>query len=295
MSSFLPSQHFYYPHKTQAAKPAKHQTRRQVNVEDLYYQQSTLVKEKLETLQPQRPGKTDLYFVGFAGQAEEKVFSNDVRLARNLLDRRFDTAGRSLILLNNHDTVSDFPLANRHNLESILKGMAEYMDRQEDVLFLFLSSHGAHDHKLSVSFQPLALDDLEAIQLKAMLDNAGIRNRIIVVSACFSGSFLDILQDDYSLILTASSRDHFSYGCGDTSQYTYFSESYFDNALANSDSFISAFYKARQLVASREKSEGKDASEPQIHVGRHIENILQTLVIIPENTLTTKQPASLRH
>lgn len=278
LSGLLPYQRLYYQAET-ADETAASQAADKMDVEEVYYRQPALIGNALAELAPRSPARTDLYFVGFAGQAEEQVFTNEVSFARDLLDRRFQTAGRSLLLLNNAASVADTPLANRHNLEAVLQGMAERMDRQRDVLFLFLSSHGAQDQSLSVSFWPLGLADLKAEQLKAMLDKAGIRNRIIVVSACYSGSFLDVLRDDDTLILTASSRDHVSYGCGDFTEYTYFGESYFVKALANGDSFIAAFEQARRMIEEREQSEGKEASGPQIHVGRNIVKILQNLQV----------------
>jgi hypothetical protein len=287
LTGLLPSQRLYYG--SEADVSAEYEAASQLDQEDLFYRQPGLVGDELATLQSQRKGKTDLYFIGFAGQAEEKVFFNEVSFARSLLDRRFNTAGRSLMLVNNTDTVYSAPLANRHNLEAVLEGIAQRMDKNEDVLFLYLSSHGAKDRKLSVSFWPLRLNDLKAEDLKAMLDNAGIRNRIIVISACYSGGFLDVLKDDNTLVLTASSRDHVSYGCGDFTQYTYFAESYFVKALANSDSFITAFDQARHLIQEREQSEGLDASGPQIDVGRNIARILQNLEVSPGNTVGTVQ------
>jgi hypothetical protein len=280
LTGSLPSERLYYSAQADN-ETAEHKAAKTLDVEDAFYRQPTLVANELATLQPQRSGKTDLYFVGFAGQAEERVFFNEVSFARNLLDSRFNSAGHSLVLLNNTDTVQNAPLANRHNLEAVLQGIGQRMDSQEDILFLFLSSHGAKDQKLSVSFWPFRLNDLKAEELKAMLDNAGIRNRVIVVSACYSGGFLDVLQDDNTLVLTASSRDHVSYGCGDFTQYTYFGESFFVKALASGDSFITAFEQARDLIQQREKSEGLDASGPQIAVGRNIAQLLQKLEVVP--------------
>jgi hypothetical protein len=253
----------------------------QLDVEGIYYRQPELIRHELDGVKQRRPGETALYFVGFAGDASEHEFGNEVRYARGLLDRRFNTAGRSLLLINSYDTVNDIPLANTHNMESVLQGLAGRMDRQNDVLFVFLSSHGAQDHRLGVSFYPLEMNDLKAEKLKEMLDKSGIRNRVIVVSACYSGGFLDVLKDDNTLVLTASRRDHVAYGCGDITEYTYFGEAYFVNALEHNNSFIGAFDEARKRIAEREKSEGMDASNPQIHVGRNIGKVLQRLKVVP--------------
>lgn len=260
-----------------AEEPADKQPK--IDAEETIYRQPQLMEQALSRLQPQRPGKTDLYFIGFAGQANEKVFANEVRFAHDLLERRFGADGHSLALVNSKASVADTPLANAHNLEIALRGLGERMDKEEDVLFLFLTSHGAKDHTLSVSFWPIGLNNLKAEQLKEMLDRSGIRNRVIVVSACYSGGFLDVLKDDNTLVLTASRRDHVSYGCGDATEYTYFGESYFVKSLAHENSFVGAFDKARGLIEAREKREGMDASGPQIYIGKNIQGKLDLLEV----------------
>lgn len=276
----VPHQNFFY-NDAPREQTDVYQAARSLDVEAIFYRQPQLVEQQLARLSSAQKNTTKLYFVGFAGQAEEKVFANEVRFAKNLLEQRFATAGHSIVLINSMDTVQDAPLANQHNLAAVLQGVAARMDKKRDVLFLYLSSHGAKDQHLSVSFWPLRLNDLKATTLKDMLDESGIQNRVIVVSACYSGGFLDVLKDDNSLIMTASSRDHVSYGCGDFTQYTYFGESYFVKSLVQSDSFISAFGDAQQRIAAREKSEGKDSSAPQIHIGKNIEQKLNLLTVKP--------------
>jgi len=275
----LPQPHFYY--RAEADETAVSTQAANLNVEDVFYRQPELVAHALAGVKPAQANETGLYFVGFAGDGSEREFGNEVRYARDLLDRRFNTAGHSLVLINRPETVNAIPLASAHNLETVLQGVARRMDRRRDVLFMFLSSHGAADHRLAVSMGPLGLDDLKAERLKEMLDRSGIRNRVIVVSACYSGGFLDVLKDDNTLILTASRRDHVAYGCGDVSDYTYFGEAYFVDALEHSDSFIGAFDEARREIAEREESEGADPSGPQIHVGRNIKRVLQRLKVAP--------------
>ena len=89
------------------------------------------------------------------------------------------------------------------------------------------------------------------------MDRSGIRNRVIVISACYSGGFLDVLKDEYSLIMTAARRDRQSFGCGDTSVFTYFGEAYFVQALTREYSFIKAFYAAKRSIEQREAHENK--------------------------------------
>lgn len=241
-----------------------------LDVEQTYYDQLHIFDRAFETLEPNRPGVVDLYFVGFGSYAYQDVFLREVRSVRELFDERFDTAGRSLALINNRATVEELPLASVTNLWWALSGLPNVMDPEEDVVFLFLTSHGSRDHRLSVEFWPLGLNDLSAEELDGLLDDAGIKWRVIVVSACYSGGFLDALKDENSLIMTAARRDRTSFGCGQQRDYTYFGEAYFDQQLRGEVSFIEAFYKAADAIAARESAEGLPASEPQIHIGSRI-------------------------
>ena len=248
-----------------------------INVEDVYYDQSYLIDQAIAAVEPERPGITDLYFIGFGGTATEDVFLKEVRSVRQLFDDRFDTSNRSVVLINNPATVEEVPLASSTNLWWALSDFAQIMNTEEDILFLFLTSHGSSDHYLSAYFPPLQLNDLPAYYLKTLLDGTGIKWRIIVVSACYSGGFLDELKDEHSLIMTAASRDRMSFGCSNEREFTYFGEAYFGEELQTELSFVEAFNKALKSITARETEKGFTPSNPQIHVGAAIAPRLEAL------------------
>lgn len=248
-----------------------------IDGEALIYRQAELIDRVTRDLAMERPALTDLYFVGFAGEADEQVFAHEIEYVKDLFDRRFGTAERSVALINHPDTTERWPLANAHNLEAVLRKIARRMNRKEDVLLLFLSSHGTSDHRLSVRFPTLPLNDLPASRLKEILDQTGIRHRIIIISACYSGGFLDALKDDHSLILTAASRDRPSFGCGTQSEFTYFSSALFVDGLGQTPSLVEAFEKAKTIIEAREHAEGKFPSQPQVHIGAAITPKLKSL------------------
>ncbi len=236
--------------------------------EDVLIKQPQLLYEALSDLEDERPGMTDLYFVGFASYAGENVFRKDIEVARDLFDNRFDTDGRSIALINNPQTMLDEPFATVSNLRATLSEIGDIIDPDQDVVMLYLTSHGSRDHKLSVEFAPLQLEQLTPEALKEMLDDAGIKWRIIVVSACYSGGFIDPLKDEYTLIMTASAADRTSFGCGAESDATYFGDALFGHALRFEDSFIKAFERAKARIAERERAEKQTPSEPQLFVGK---------------------------
>jgi hypothetical protein len=230
--------------------------------------QQELLDKALDDLADERHGVTDLYFVGFAPYAGEDVFRKDMEVARELFDERFDTEGRSIVLINNPRTVLAQPMATVTNLRAALKEVGATIDRDDDVVMVFLESHGARDHHLAAEFPPLELDQLTPEILRASLDEAAIKWRIIVVSACYSGGYIDPLKDEFTLILTASAADRTSFGCGTESNATYFADALFQHALRFEDSFVKAFEVARERIAEREKEQKVNPpSDPQMYVG----------------------------
>jgi hypothetical protein len=236
--------------------------------EDVLIKQPELLYDALTSLEDQRPGVTDLYFVGFAPYAGEDVFRKDIEVARELFDDRYDTDGRSVMLVNNPSTMLDTPFATVSNLRATLSEIGDLIDPDEDVVMVYLSSHGSRDHKLTIEFPPLQLDALTPQALKEMLDDAGIKWRIVVVSACYSGGFIEPLRDEHTLIITASAANRTSFGCGAGSAATYFGDAMFQHALRFEDSFLKAFEDAKKLIAERERTEKREASDPQLFVGK---------------------------
>lgn len=264
-----------------------------VDVEALYYAQPQRLAAATAGLLPQRPGVVDLYLVGFGGWANQDVFLREVTAVQKLFDERFDSAGRSLVLLNNPATVDKLPLANAHNLHEALQAVASRMDVEEDVLFLFLTSHGSEDHSLSVSFWPLGLNDLTPTQLRGLLDDSGIRNRVVVVSACYSGGFVEDLRDERTLVITAAAADRQSFGCGHHNDFTWFGKAYFDEALREQYDFVAAFSLAAQRVAERETAEAETPSRPQMAEGAAIGPVLKALEARLRQRAAKAQPAAV--
>ena len=253
-------------------EPAAQQARRYANpaTEDVLIKQPQLLYEALTELEDERPGVTDLYFVGFAPYSAEDVFRKDIEVAHQLFDDRFDTDGRSVVLINNPGTMLDTPFATVSNLRATLSEIGDIINPDEDVVMVYLSSHGTRDHKLSIEFPPLQLDSLPPETLKQLLDDAGIKWRIIIVSACYSGGFIDPLKDDHTLIMTASAANRTSFGCGTESDATYFGDALFQHALRFEDSFVKVFEQAKKQITERERSEKREASNPQIFVGEQM-------------------------
>ena len=268
-------QHFWLAEETDKTDP--YAEYRALDAETLMYNQPAILDKALAQLQPQREKTVDIFFVGFAGYATEDVFSKEVGYIKRLLEERFDATGHSINLINHLHTLEHTPLATATNLAFTLKQIGKLMDTEEDVLLLYLTSHGSETHELSVSFWPLALNDITPEKLNAMLDEAGIKWRVIVISACYSGGFANALQGSTTLVATAAAADKTSFGCGTESEFTYFGEAVFKDQLNHQSSFITAFQQANMSIGQREVREKLEASMPQLSIGAEIKPKLEQL------------------
>lgn len=245
----------------------------------MFEEQQTLWQQQVDALAPERPGVVDVYGLVFAPYADENVFRRESTMVSSLLEERFDAQGRVLHLLNHAETADTHAWATPENLQRAIAALAARMDREHDLLVVYLTSHGARDHALAASHWPLQVAPATPEMLRAALDAAGIRNRVIAVSACYSGGWIEPLATDSTLIMTAADATHTSYGCGRLSELTFFGRAVFHEQLRQTHSFTEAFAKAVPLIQQREVEAGKadGFSNPQIRVGKQITPVLQAL------------------
>ena len=82
--------------------------------------QEFMMDRALDQLEDERPGVTDLYFVGFAPDARRPGFVADVEAAQRAMDERWHTKGRSVVLVNSPLTVAERPFATITHLREVL-------------------------------------------------------------------------------------------------------------------------------------------------------------------------------
>jgi len=273
---------FAFPRTEVWNEPAGEQEPEPLAQERLFHLQGQLIERALAAIQPGRPGVPELYFIGFAPDASQDVFVSEMRYVRGLFDERHGTAGHSIALANSQEALEEFPLATVTNLERALRRVAERMNGDEDTLFLYISAHGYPDYRLSAVQPPLELASLTPTALARLLQDAGIKWRVIVISACYAGGYIEPLRDDNTIVITASAAERSSFGCEVGRDFTYFGEAYFRDALARTRSFTQAFELAKGAVAKREAEEGLTPSLPQMWVGRAIAERLQQAADRPD-------------
>ena len=260
--------------------------------------QQALLQAQTSSLAAQRDGITDVYGLVFAPYATEDVFKRETELVGSVLAGRFDAKGRVMTLLNHGSTAQSHVWATPLNMERAIHAIAEKMDVDNDLLVVYLTSHGGSDFKLAASHWPLEVEPLTPQQLRAALDKAGIRNRVIAVSACYSGGWIEPLANANTLVMTAADATHTSYGCGRLSELTFFGRAMFDEQLRKTHSFEKAFAAAVPLIKQREIDAGKadGFSNPQISLGTAIKPLLSALEArlsqLPATAPTTATPVT---
>jgi hypothetical protein len=237
-------------------------------VERALYAQRDLLDRAIARIPARDPARINLFLLAVAGDGTQEVFRREAEFVTAQFERDFRIGGRSLALINSRNTVGTAPMATVTSIRESLAALAARMDPAQDILFLFLTSHGSKDHELALDIAGMDLPNLAAAELGTLLRASGIGWKVVVVSACYSGGFIDALRDDHTLVITASRRDRTSFGCSDENEFTDFGRAYFHEALPRSTSFEDAFRQASVLVDAWEKKDGRaqpgQQSEPQM-------------------------------
>jgi hypothetical protein len=245
--------------------------------EELMYLQPGRIDAALDSIATDEGEGTRLYFVGFAGFGPQKVFSEEIQLAARRVHERYGTAGRRVLLVNDRRDFDSHPLATRSALARTLTGIGKRMDRERDVLFLALSSHGKKDPHLVVENGALQLDQLTVKSLANMLRESGIRWKVLVISACYAGAFIEPLRDPihgdhhrrqarpHVLRLQRPPRAHL------------LRRGLLPRRLAGRGEPARGLRHRGRDIAQRERAQGLKPSEPQAWFGADIERKLAEL------------------
>jgi hypothetical protein len=215
-------------------------------------------------LEPQRPGKVDVYILSFGLWGSQSVFESEAKGAARILEARLGSKGRTIVRFNTKRRFGATPSA----LMAAAKAAGQTLDPAEDVVVLVLTSHGAPEGIGVVTGRKTML--MTPGDVRTLLDETRAQHRVVIVSACYSGVFAQELADERTLVITAAAADKPSFGCRDGATWTYFGDAFFNKALRGEARLDAAFDKARSLVTQREKREGFDPSNPQIAGGAQV-------------------------
>ena len=223
--------------------------------------QGRLLDDALSNVPASTP-MVELYTLTLGGDGKQSVFLRESDYVSNMLSSRFGAFGQ-IRLVNHRDHLVDRPMATRENLRRAAMTLAE-RSGPENLIFIYLTSHGSSEHELVLDQPRMELADLPADELAAVLAPLKNRDKIVVISSCYSGGFIPALKDERTLIMTASRADRVSFGCSEEANFTYFGDALFAQALNQTDDLEHAFKLAKATVAERELADGFEASEPQL-------------------------------
>jgi hypothetical protein len=215
----------------------------------------TRMSEALASLPPQRPGVVDTYILT-ASFWNEPVFENEAREAAAILGRRFDAAERTIVLSlgRGPGLARTLPIASPNNFNAALGRIGKLADPNEDLVVVFFTSHGGPDGAVGLQEKGRMGGALRALQLRSALQQANIKTKLVIVSACFSGHFILPFSNLDTMILTAAAADKTSFGCEPSRDWTYFGDALFNHALRGGEPVLQAFVAARDIITEWETS-----------------------------------------
>lgn len=251
--------------------------------------------EALARLRPQRPGIVDAYVV-VAALDSDPVFGREARETGRVLGRRFDADGRTLVLADDEGTDRADAAASPASLGRALAEVAGLMNRDEDVLVLYATSHGTP--RAGLNFRDPARGEavIAPAQLAAMLDGPGIKNRLLILQACYSGQFVPVLAAPRTVVATAASSMKPSFGCSAGNDWTFFGHALINQAMRRPDSFARQFRRALVTILGWEQRLGYETSSPQVSFGDQTSGWLAALDAREPKTATApvgRPPAEL--
>lgn len=230
----------------------------------------------LAPLLPQRKGVVDAYVLSVALDSDP-VFGREARGAAKVLSRRYDAAGRTLTLGGTDGAApSPLPMGSPANIEAALARIAELMNPAEDVLILYTTSHGA-PFGIVYNDGNEGFGAISPTRLARLLDSFGIRRRLLIVSACYSGVFVPVLQGPQTAIVSAAASDRSSFGCMAENDWTFFGDALINRALRKPQPLGSAVTEATGLIAGWEQQGNLKPSLPQQSIGAEVRTWLAPL------------------
>jgi hypothetical protein len=173
-------------------------------------------------------------------------------------------------------SVAGGPGAGPARIGPIFAGLAALAKAAPAGCLVYLTSHGSPKGAL-------VGDDILPPRVAAakIRQACGDRPTAIIISACFSGTYLPALAGPDHLVMTAARRDRSSFGCGEDDVYPFFDGCVIADLPIARD-FVDLAGRVRRCVALRENEEGMSPpSEPQIFVGPAFVTRAPTFAAVP--------------
>lgn len=227
-----------------------------------------LLQKQFESAQKLSQAKPDgrLIFAGFAMHSQSKAFRNDVLMTEKAT-LAIDPDAIVFKLSNPAPgQTADWPYATFENIDLVLKKVAA-LARPQDKVIVLMSTHG-NVNALAINFSNKDYPHINARVLNQSLAALRGKPTLLLISACFSGSFVEPLSASNRVILTAAAKDRSSFGCQFHSTNTYFVDALLSQPSLLDRSITQLMELAKIDVDKRERKQNLSPSSlPQIFVG----------------------------
>jgi hypothetical protein len=240
-------------------------------------------------LRPQRRGVVDAYVI-VIGLDADPVFGREAAETAKVLTRRYDAAGRVILLSAGSDA---YPDGSPPHLAAAIAAVAAKMDKTEDALILYATAHGGPGVGLVYKDSDRGYGMIAPARLAGLLDEVGIRRRMLLISACFSGQFVGALASTDSIIVAAADDDRTSFGCAPANDWTFFGDALINIAMRKPSNFEAAIAEAFALINEWEFGKGLTSSKPRLFLGEEAKLWLATLEkrVPPDATSRVGRPS----
>jgi hypothetical protein len=227
--------------------------------------QRQLQDDALAKIEDHAAGAVDLYFVAFAPDGAGPTWQERMQTARRVMEGHWGASGRTIAYVNDVRTIGEEPIASVTHLREALAEVAAASDPDEDVLMLYIGGRSNRDGTLRVSLPPLDLVQLSGAGLRSLLDDAGIRWRIVVLSVCNPGPFVEALSDESTVVIANSAGDVEVAECAQRGEPVSFGDAFFRDAMPRAGSIAAAFESAKAHLGA-----GQGSGTAHLHVGSAI-------------------------
>lgn len=227
--------------------------------DDLLAQQFEIVEKNLA----QTPsGERMVLYVGSAQHSQSLVFQRDVLLVQKRL-LAVNPRVQSIILSNELQTSKLlYPFATLHTLKQTFDRVASWSKKYPLTLVVLVATHGNVDI-LSSNVANEYYTPIQSKHLQPWLDELGDTPTAVILSACYSGSFVPKLASDKRIVLSAAAADRNSFGCSYHEDNTYFIGELFGNSFNPARTWQQNFNDSLQGIAQKEKTLRVAQSNPQ--------------------------------
>jgi hypothetical protein len=174
------------------------------------------------------------------------------------------------------------------NVDAVKGGLHRLLGTAGEGCLIYVTSHG---NMQGIKFgEKLA----SPADIQGLADRTcGNRPTVMILSACHSGVFVQPLQANNRMVMSAARADRSSFGCGTSDKYPYFDQCMI-SSLPSARNFIALTGQVKACVSRMEQAEHFLPSEPQLAIGQSIEPLLAGATFAsnasPNTTACADQP-----